>query len=120
MKEPRMYKQYPLILIVLMMLFSQVLIYLWLRHDSIKFGTIDMQELLLEQSKSLAKTYPTGQVPPKVMQQIVANLKTAISEYGKDHKVTLLSKGAVITDDLPDYTAVFEEQLNESTNHLKN
>ena len=75
-------------------------------------GLVDMQLLLGAQSQQLAKTYPNGQVPPGVMQQIVEDIKTVIQDYGQDQKITLLAKGAVLSGELPDYT---QEILNEST-----
>ncbi len=79
-------------------------------------GLVDMQLLLSAQSQQLAKTYPNGQVPPGVMQQIVEDIKTVIQDYGQDQKITLLAKGAVLSGELPDYT---QEILNESTQILQ-
>ena len=64
------------------------------------------------QSQQLAKSYPNGQVPPGVMQQVVEDIKTVIQDFGQDQKITLLAKGAVLSGELPDYT---QEILNEST-----
>mgnify|MGYP000028096641 FL=1 len=113
-------KQQHLIFIALATLFSLVAVCLWLSQGKPKLGTVDLQVLLLEQSQNLAKTYPSGQVPPKVMQAIVESIKEIISDYGKAHKVTLLAKGAVITNNLPDYTAIFAELLSTTSNHLEN
>ena len=113
-------KQQNLIFIALAALFSMVVVCLWLNHGNPKFGTVDLQALLFQQSKNLAKTYPTGQVPPKVMQSVVENIKEIINDYGKAHKLTFLTKGAVITNDLPDYTEIFEDLLSTSSNRLEN
>ena len=43
-------------------------------------GLVDMQLLLSAQSQQLAKSYPNGQVPPGVMQQVVEDIKTVIQE----------------------------------------
>ena len=90
-------KQQNLIFIALATLLSVVVVCLWLSQANPKLGTVDLQALLLEQSQNLAKTYPSGQVPPKVMQAIVESIKEIISDYGKAHKITLLAKGAVLT-----------------------
>ena len=75
-------------------------------------GLVDMQLLLSAQSQQLAKSYPNGQVPAGVMQQVVEDIKTVIQDFGQDQKITLLAKGAVLSGELPDYT---QEILNEST-----
>jgi hypothetical protein len=78
-----------------------------------KLGTVDMQSLLSEQSQKLAKAYPSGTVPPGVMQQVVEEIKAVVASFGQEQKLTLLAKGAVISD-LPDYTETFKEILNET------
>lgn len=113
-------KQQNLIFIALAALFSVGVVCLWLNHGNPKFGTVDLQALLFEQSKNFAKTYPSGQVPPKVMQSVVENIKEIISDYGKAHKLTFFTKGAVIAGDLPDYTEIFAELLSAVSNHLEN
>ena len=114
-------KQQHLIFIALATLFSLVAVCLWLSQGNpTKLGTVDLQALLLEQSQNLAKTYTSGQVPPKVMQSIVESIQEIISDYGKAHKITLLVKGAVLTHDLPDYTTTFAELLSTTSNHLEN
>lgn len=84
-------------------------------NTSKKLGTVDMQRLLSEQSQKLAKAYPSGTVPPGVMQQVIEEIKAVIELYGQDQKLTLLAKGAVISCDLPDYTGTFKDILNETT-----
>jgi hypothetical protein len=78
-----------------------------------KFGTVDMHALILEQSQSLAKAYPTGQVPPRIMQQVVEDIKGVIERYGQDQKLTLLAKGAVLSFDVPEHTEIVKAILNE-------
>ena len=75
-------------------------------------GLVDMQLLLSAQSQQLAKSYPNGQVPPGVMQQVVEDIKTVIQDFGQEQKITLLAIGSVLSGELPDYT---QEILNEST-----
>jgi hypothetical protein len=75
------------------------------------FGLVDMQLLLSTQSQALAKSYPNGQVPSGVMQQVVEDIKMVIKDFGQDQNITLLAKGAVLSGELPDYT---QEVLNES------
>lgn len=78
-----------------------------------KLGTVDMQHLLSEQSQKLAKAYPSGTVPQGVMEQVVEEIKAVVASFGQEQKLTLLAKGAVISD-LPDYTETFKEILNET------
>ena len=78
-----------------------------------KIGTLDLPALLADQSQQLVKIYPNGQVPPGVMQQVVEEIKENIKDYGLSKKMTLLAKGAVLSDDLPDYTEEFRQVLNE-------
>ena len=91
---------------------------LGLSHTSKKLGTVDMQLLLSEQSQKLAKAYSGGTVPQEVMQQVVEEIKGVIELYGQEQKLTLLAKGAVISCDLPDYTEVFKDILNESSSKI--
>ena len=77
------------------------------------FGLVDMQILLQEQSQMLAKAYPNGRVPQAIMHQVVEEIKTIIKDFGQDQKITLLAKGVVLSEDLPDYTEVLKEISNE-------
>jgi hypothetical protein len=79
-----------------------------------KLGTVDMQHLLSEQSQKLAKAYPSGTVPQGVMEQVVEEIKAVVASFEQEQKLTLLAKGAVISD-LPDYTETFKDILNETT-----
>lgn len=99
----------------LVITFSLSVTSLWLglSKSREKFGLVDMSVLLAEQSQKLAKAYPTGQVPKGIMQQVIEEIKTVISEYGQIQKVTLLAKGAVLSGDLPDYTEIFKDVLSE-------
>jgi methionine synthase II (cobalamin-independent) len=72
--------------------------------SSKKLGIVDMQVLIQVQSQQLSKAYPNGQVPPKIMQQVVEEIKTVIKDFGQDKKITLLAKGAVLSGEYPDYT----------------
>jgi hypothetical protein len=90
---------------------------LWLSLCSLsakKFGTVDMQTLLSDQSQKLAKAYPDGTVPNGVMQQVVQEMKEVIHDYGVDQDITLFAKGAVLSGELPDYTDSFKEILSDS------
>jgi hypothetical protein len=101
-------------LIVLIAAFILSIAAFWLglvNAGSQKWGTVDMQALILEQSQQLAKAYPNGVVPPRVMQQVVEDLKTVIKDFGQDQKITLLAFGAVLSGEHPDYT---QEILNKS------
>ena len=86
---------------------------LGLSNPSKKLGTVDMQSLLSEQSQNLAKAYPSGAVPQGVMQQVIEEIKEVIDSFGQEQKLTLLAKGAVLSCELPDYTEIFKDILNE-------
>lgn len=75
------------------------------------FATVDMSQLINLQAAQLGQQYPNGNVPSVVMQHIIADLKDQIKEIAKGKKVILLAKGAVLSDSLPDYTAVVKEFL---------
>ena len=47
------------------------------------------------------------------MHQVVEEIKTIIKDFGQDQKITLLAKGVVLSEDLPDYTEVLKEISNE-------
>ena len=101
-------------LIGLMTAFSLSIAAFWLglvSASSQKWGTVDMQALLQNQSQQLARSYPNGSVPPGVMQQVVEDIKSMIKDFGQDQKITLLAKGAVLSGEYADYT---QEILNKS------
>jgi hypothetical protein len=86
------------------------------RVDSQPLGVVDLHLLIQLQSQQLARSYPNGQVPPGVIQQVVEDIKTIIKNVGQHHNITLLAKGAVLSGEHPDYTQAI---LNESTQTLK-
>ena len=88
-------------------------------NTSKKLGTVDMQRLLSEQSQKLAKAYPSGTVPPGVMQQVIEEIKAVIDSFGQDQKLTLLAKGAVLSGELPDYTETFKEIIKDMSTSTK-
>jgi hypothetical protein len=81
-----------------------------------KLGIVDMQMLIQVQSQQIAKAYPNGQVPPKLMQEVVEDMKIVIKDFGQDHKVTLLAKGAVLSGEHPDYTQEILTGMHTSQN----
>lgn len=90
---------------------------LWLGLQDLglqKLGTVDLQGILAEQSQKLAQAYPTGQVPPKIMQRVVEDIKGVIELYGQDQKITLLAKSAVLSGTIPEHTNAVKEILNET------
>jgi hypothetical protein len=107
--------QHLILLVIASFSISLVAIGLSFLKSSEKFGTVDIQAILSEQSQQFAQNYPTGRVPQSVMQQAVDEIKAAIDEHGKIQKVTFLAKGAVLSGDLPDYTEELRGQLNEKS-----
>ncbi len=93
---------------------SVAALWLGLNHGSAdKLGTVDLQGILAEQSQKLAQAYPTGQVPPRIMQRVVEDIKGVIERYGQDQKITLLAKGAVLSGTIPEHTEAVKDILNE-------
>ncbi|MFZ4077139.1 MAG: hypothetical protein ACOYKA_04045 [Legionellaceae bacterium] len=106
------YQRLSLISLVIAFSLSIGAFWMGLNNASSKtLGTVDMQALLSNQSLQLAQSFPNGQVPPGVMQQVVEDIKTVIKDFGQDKKITLLAKGAVLSGELPDYT---QEIIKES------
>lgn len=115
LKPKKKLRRHNLSLVALVITFSlsAIAFCLGLSNLNQKLGTVDMQSLLLEQSQQLAKSYPTGKVPQGIMQQVVANIKAAIADYGQSQQIILLAKGAVLSETLPDYTAILKTRLNQ-------
>lgn len=115
LKPKKKLRRHNLSLVALVATFSlsAIAFCLGLSNVNQKLGTVDMQALLLEQSQQLAKRYPTGKVPQGVMQQVVVNIKAMIADYGQSQQIILLAKGAVLSETLPDYTAILKTRLNQ-------
>jgi hypothetical protein len=79
------------------------------------FATMDMGQLINLQAAQLGQQYPDGKVPTAVMQHIIAEIKDQIKELAKDKKSTLIAKGAILSDNVPDYTDLLKESLEDQT-----
>ncbi|WP_139016887.1 hypothetical protein [Candidatus Odyssella thessalonicensis] len=65
---------------------------------------IDINYIVVEQAKILAKKNPNAPVSPQRLRQITDHLKETVGQWCADHKVLLFSKGALWGGELPDYT----------------
>lgn len=74
-------------------------------------ATVDISQLINTQAAQLGQQYPDGKVPTAVMQHIIADLKGQVKELAKDKKSILIVRGAILSDNLPDYTEALKESL---------
>jgi hypothetical protein len=74
-------------------------------------ATVDMGQLINLQAAQLGQQYPDGNVPSVVMQHIIADLKDQVKELAKDKKSILIARGAILSDNVPDYTNIIKEAL---------
>lgn len=78
-------------------------------------ATVDISQLINTQAAQLGQQYPDGKVPTAVMQHIIADLKDQVKELAKDKKSILIARGAILSDNVPDYTDIINESLEEKT-----
>lgn len=83
-------------------------------NQSPVWGTIDVGELIAYQSSVLAQSYPRGEIPKKKLQQLADALRDTIESFGHQHQILLVSKGAVWSKEVPDWT---EELLDYLITH---
>lgn len=69
-----------------------------------RIEVVDMAKLINDSAKFIAAKYPGGNVSQALMQQTIDELKSSIDEYGKQNKITILAKGAVLSGDFKDCT----------------
>jgi hypothetical protein len=79
------------------------------------FATVDMGQLINLQAAQLGQQYPDGNVPSVVMQHIITDLKDQIKGIAKDKKIILMARGAILSDNVPDYTDLLKESLEDQT-----
>lgn len=103
-----------LILSIIAISLSLISIFVVQRQKPV-FATVDMGQLINLQAAQLGQQYPDGKVPTAVMQHIITDLKDQIKEIAKDKKVILIAKGAILSDNVPDYTEVLKESLEDQT-----
>ncbi len=78
-----------------------------------QLATVDMGQLINRQAAQLGQQYTDGKVPTAVMQHIISDLKEQMKELAKEQKTILLTKGAVLSGSLPDYTDLLNESLKQ-------
>lgn len=76
-------------------------------------ATVDMKEVISTQAVELGKQYPDGQISPQVMQHLITEIKEQMNDIAKAKHVTLITKGVVLSENLPDYTETVKEALSK-------
>lgn len=76
----------------------------WMKSTSIQVATVDVPRIIAEASQTLAKSYPTGNVPKSVMERIVQHIKETTEAYGRENQLMILAKGAVFSGEKQDLT----------------
>lgn len=76
-----------------------------------QLATVDMGQLINLQAAQLGQQYPDGKVPTAVMQNIITEMKDQVKELAKDKKSILIVRGAILSDNVPDYTEELKELL---------
>ncbi len=72
-----------------------------------EIGTVDIQKLVAIEAQKLAKNYPKGDVPPEKLRVIIENIRASVQEFTAKRKIILLSKAAVLSSNVLDYTEDF-------------
>lgn len=72
-----------------------------------------MPALVAKSARQLAARYPQGQVPKKILQTQIEQLKNALQSFSRQHSLLLLNKALVLTESVPDYTESIEQTLND-------
>jgi hypothetical protein len=80
-------------------------------HKPLKLGVVDTRLIITEQAKRIAKEDPKAHTSIMKMRAVADKIEGQIAHWGKIHKVTLFSKQAVLSDDLPDYTQLILTSL---------
>ena len=89
---------------IIIALISYIAITLTFSYSKERFGVIDEKLIVSVQARELAKSYPSGQIPPEKLDRLARALKDKIQEWGDKQGLTLLAKSAVWSGKLPDYT----------------
>lgn len=76
----------------------------WLTSRPLQIATVDVPKIVTSASETLAKSYPTGNVPKSVMERIVQHIKETTENYGHTHHVMILAKGALLSGEQQDLT----------------
>lgn len=75
-------------------------------------GVIDMNFIVSEQAKMIAKNHPQANFSVQQIKQVTDRIKDQVGAFCHAHKITLFSKGAVFGESLKDYTDQVYETLN--------
>lgn len=73
-------------------------------NKPLKMGTIDTSLVIAEKAKVLAKQDLKAYLSPLKMRQVGDQIKEDVAKWAAANKVTLIAKGAVWSENLPDYT----------------
>jgi hypothetical protein len=89
---------------VIIALISYMAIAATLSYSQTRFGVIDEKLIVSIQAKEIARSYPNGQIPPEKLRHLAEGMKGKVQEWGNKRGLTLLTKSAVWSGKLPDYT----------------
>lgn len=73
-------------------------------NKPLKMGTIDTSLIIAEKAKVLAKQDLKAYLSPLKIRQVGDQIKEDVAKWATANKVTLIAKGAVWSENLPDYT----------------
>ncbi len=73
-------------------------------NKPLKMGTIDTGLIIAEKAKILAKQDLKAYLSPLKMRQVGDEIKEDVAKWATQNKVTLIAKGAIWSENLPDYT----------------
>lgn len=79
-----------------------------------EFGVVDTRQVISNQAEELARKDPQAHLSSVKVQSLATRIESLIDHWGRKHKIILLSKPAVLSGDLPDYTRSILEALNSS------
>lgn len=76
-----------------------------------KFGVIDMNFIVSEQAKIMAKNNPQANFSVQQIKQVTDRIKDQVGAFCHQNHIILISKGAVFGETLKDYTDQVYETL---------
>lgn len=79
------------------------------RQDT--FGTIDVHKIITYEAQKLASIYPKGDVPTEKLRGLIDSIQDNIQRVTHNKKIILLSRTAVLSGNVPDYTESFIKEL---------
>ena len=82
-------------MVILSMVLSIISLFISLKKTISSFGVVDIQRLVHEQSKHLAKESPSGKIDLKRLQQTADTLKSSLETWAHSHHMILFEGDGV-------------------------